>query len=139
MTNEPPITVARPAALGRRLEPDAIGITQDTVIGMASSAPAATSGLTLALLAAATAYGAAATLILSAIPILVIANSYRRLNQWNANCSASFEGVGRVINPYLGDLTGWLMLAYYIIGGVARLGPRRTPLRPGIRARRGHA
>ncbi len=128
MTNEPPITVARPAALGRRLEPDAIGITQDTVIGMASSAPAATSGLTLALLAAATAYGAAATLILSAIPILVIANSYRRLNQWNANCSASFEWVGRVINPYLGYLTGWLMLAYYIIGGVALL----VPLGPSV-------
>src|SRR5258708_25048809 len=124
MTNEPPITVARPAALGRRLEPDAIGITQDTVIGMASSAPAATSGLTLALLAAATAYGAAATLILSAIPILVIANSYRRLNQCNANCSASFEWVGRVINPYLGYLTGWLMIAYNIIGGGCSLSSR---------------
>jgi amino acid transporter len=128
MTNEPAITVARPAALGHRLQPDAIGITQDTVIGMAASAPAATSGLTLALLAAATAYGAAATLILTAIPIMVIANAYRRLNQWNANCSASFEWVGRVINPYLGYLTGWLMLAYYVIGGVALL----VPLGPSV-------
>src|SRR5258708_3517101 len=128
MTNERPITVARPAALGQRLEPDAIGVVQDTVIGMASSAPAATSGLTLALLAAATAYGAAATLILTAIPIMVIATAYRRLNTWNANCSAAFEWVGRVINPYLGYRTGSLMLTYYVIGGVALL----VPLGPSV-------
>jgi hypothetical protein len=39
------------------LEPDAIGVAQDTVIGMASSAPAATIGLSLALLAGNTAHG----------------------------------------------------------------------------------
>ena len=38
---------------------------------------------------------------------------------WNANCGASFEWVGRSINPYLGFLTGWLMIAGYIIGAVA--------------------
>jgi hypothetical protein len=37
-----------------KLEPDAIGVAQDTVIGMASSAPAASVGLTLAALAAVT-------------------------------------------------------------------------------------
>jgi len=116
-----------------RLQPDAIGITQDTVIGMASSAPAATAGLTLAALAAASAYGAGAVLLITAIPMLIIANAYRRLNMWNANCGASFEWVGRAINPYLGYMTGWLMLTYYIIGGVALivpLGPRSWK-RPG--------
>jgi len=109
-----------------RLEPDAIGVAQDTVIGMASSAPAATAGLSIAALAAATAYGAGAILILTAIPMLIIANAYRRLNLWNANCGATFEWVGRAINPYLGYLTGWLMVAAYIIGTVAEvllLGP----------------
>ncbi|PZS39164.1 MAG: hypothetical protein DLM62_09755, partial [Pseudonocardiales bacterium] len=94
-----------------RLEPNAIGVAQDTVIGMASSAPAATVGLSLAALAAATAYGSGPILILTAIPMLIIANAYRRLNMWNANCGASFEWVGRAINPYLGFLTGWLMIA----------------------------
>src|SRR5215472_11125011 len=111
-----------------RLEPDAIGMAQDTVIGMASSAPAATAGLTLAALAAASAYGAGAVLVLTAIPMLIIANSYRKLNQWNANCGASFEWVGRAINPYLGYITGWLMLTYYIIGGVALI----IPLGPSV-------
>ncbi len=109
-----------------RLEPDAIGVAQDTVIGMASSAPAASVGLTLTGVAAATAYGTGPIIILTAIPMIIIANAYRRLNLWNANCGASFEWVGRAINPYLGFLTGWLMIAAYVIAtvsGVEVLGP----------------
>jgi amino acid transporter len=109
-----------------KLEPDAISAAQDTVIGMASSAPAASVGLTLAALAAATAYGSGPVLVLTAIPMLIIANAYRRLNMWNANCGASFEWVGRAISPWLGFLTGWVMIAAYLIAtvsGVAVLGP----------------
>ena len=110
----------------QKLEPDAISVTQDVIIGMASSAPAASIGLTLAALAAATAYGSGTVILLTALPMLVIANAYRRLNLWNANCGASFEWVGRAINPYLGFLTGWLMIAAYVIAtvsGVEVLGP----------------
>ncbi len=118
---------AAPApAIAARLEPDAIGVAQDTVIGMASSAPAGTMAATLAALAVASAYGSGPVLILTALPMLVIANSYRRLNLWSANCGASFEWVGRAINPYLGFVTGWLMIAGYVIGTVAEvvvLGP----------------
>jgi amino acid transporter len=58
--------------------------------------------------------------------MLIIANAYRRCNLCDANCGASFEWVGRAINPYLGFLTGWLMIAAYSIGTVAEvliLGP----------------
>ena len=96
-------------------------MAQDSVIGMASSAPAATIGLSLAGLAAATAYGSGPILIVTAIPMLIIANAYRRCNMWNANCGASFEWVGRAIDPYLGFLTGWLMVVAYIIGTVAEI------------------
>ena len=109
-----------------RLEPDAIGVTQDTVIGMAASAPAAVVAITLAALAATANYGGGAVLVVSAIPMLIIANAYRRLNMWNANAGASFEWVGRAINPYLGFFTGWLMIAGYVLGtlsGVEVLGP----------------
>ena len=108
------------------LEADAIGVTEDTIIGMAASAPAASVGLTIAALAAATAYGSGPIIILTAIPMLIIANAYRRLNMWNANCGASFEWVGKAINPYLGFLTGWLMVAAYVLGtlsGVEVLAP----------------
>jgi amino acid transporter len=108
-------------SLTARLEPDAIGVAQDTVIGMASSAPAATVGLSLVLLVSATAYGSGPILLLTAIPMLIIANAYRRCNMWNANCGATFEWVGRAISPYLGFLAGWLMVAAYIIGTVAEI------------------
>jgi len=119
--------VERPAAAvagltpapAAKLEPDAIGTLQDTVIGMASSAPAATMAVTMAGLAAAAAYGGGPVILLCGVPMLIIANSYRRLNLWNANCGASFEWVGRAINPYLGFMTGWLMLAGYIVGTIS--------------------
>src|SRR5450631_3710102 len=127
MTDQYAAAVAGTAPAPRaRLEPNAIGVAQDTVIGMASSAPAATVGLSLAALAAATAYASGPILILTAIPMLIIANAYRRLNMWNANCGASFEWVGRAISPYLGFLTGWLMIAGYVTGavsGVEVIGP----------------
>jgi amino acid transporter len=122
MTEQSPATVAGTGpAPEARLEPNAIGVAQDVVIGMASSAPAATVGLSLAALAAATAYASGLILLLTAIPMLIIANAYRRCNMWNANCGASFEWVGRAIDPYLGFLTGWLMVVAYIIGTVAEI------------------
>jgi amino acid transporter len=121
----PPGAVPAPV-IEAGLEPDAIGVAEDTVIGMASSAPAGTMAATLAALAAASACGSGPVLILTALPMLIIANSYRRLNLWSANCGASFEWAGRAINPYLGFITRWLMIAGYVIGTVAEvvvLGP----------------
>ncbi len=130
MAGKPPgvQAAAEEPVMGRldRLKPDAIGLGQATVIGMATSAPAATVAITLALIAATTAYSGGLILLIAAIPMLIIANAYRRLNLWSANCGASFEWVGRAINPYLGFITGWLMIVTYIVGtvaGVIVLGP----------------
>jgi len=111
-----PAATQVPAA---RLEPDAISAAQDTIIGMGNSAPTVALGLSLAGLVAAAAYGSGPVIILCGIPMLIIANAYRRLNLWNANCGASFEWVGRAINPYLGFMTGWLMIAASLIAAVA--------------------
>src|SRR3984957_6842627 len=120
MADRPATSIPEPSAHApARLEPNAIGATQDMVIGMANSAPTVSVGLTLATLTAAAAYAVGPVIILTAIPMLIIANAYRRLNLWNANCGASFEWVGRAINPYLGFLTGWLMITGYVIGAVA--------------------
>jgi amino acid transporter len=120
MTDQPLTPVAgttQPAAAG--LEPDAIGAVQDTVIGMANSAPTVSVGLTVAALAATAAYAVGPVIILTAVPMLIIANAYRKLNLWNANCGASFEWVGRAINPYLGFMTGWLMIAGSLVGAIS--------------------
>ena len=127
MTVESPAGFARTGSVPEaKLEPNAIGVAQDTVIGMATAAPAASAGLILAGLAASTAYASGPALIIMALPMIVIANCYRRLNLWNANCGAAFEWVGRVINPYIGFIVGWLMIMGGIIGTVSTtvvLGP----------------
>jgi amino acid transporter len=127
MTVESPATFPGTGSVpAARLEPNAIGVAQDTVIGMATAAPAASAGLILAGLAAATAYASGPALILMALPMIVIANCYRRLNLWSANCGAAFEWVGRALNPYLGFIVGWLMIMGGIIGTVSTtvvLGP----------------
>jgi len=127
MTDHPVSAVGvGPPQIEARLEPDAINVVQDTVIGMASTAPGASAGLTLAALAATAAYASVPVILVTAVPMLIIANSYRRLNLWSANCGASFEWVGRAIDPNLGFMTGWLMVTGYIIGavgGVQILGP----------------
>ena len=127
MSVESPANITRTGLVPEgRLEPNAIGVAQDTVIGMATAAPAASSGLTLAAMAAATAYASGPALILMALPMIVIANCYRRLNMWNANCGAAFEWVGRVINPYLGFMVGWIMIMGTIlatVGTTVELGP----------------
>src|SRR5664280_1978182 len=105
---------------------DAIGLLEDTVIGMASSAPAVSVAFTMAALAAATSYGSGPIIVITAVPMLVIAYAYRRLNLWSQNCGASYAWVGRAINPYLGFMVGWLMVAGYVIAtvsGVEVLGP----------------
>ena len=109
-----------------RLEPDAISVAQDTLIGLADTGPTVSVSYSLVLLIGAAAYAGPLILLITAVPMLIIANAYRRLNLWNANCGASFEWVGRAINPYLGYLTGWLMLAGTLFGTltpVTSLGP----------------
>src|SRR5215472_3937505 len=126
MSSQTLTTVQEPQSIESRLQPNAISTAQDTVIGMAYAAPTLSIGLTLAGLVAATSYAVGPIILLTAVPMIIIANAYRRLNLWNANCGASFEWVGRAINPYLGFLTGWLMIAAYIIAtvsGIYVLGP----------------
>src|ERR1700749_5246763 len=104
-----------------RLEPDALGVAQDVIMGRAPRAPAVWVGLTIAALAAATSYGSPVIVIITAIPMLIIANAYRRLNLWSANVGASFEWVGRAINPDLGFMTGWLMIRGHVVAPVSRV------------------
>jgi amino acid transporter len=107
-----------------------IGLAGDWVIGAANAGPGLSLSLTLAPIVAATAYGSGPVILLCAVPMLIVANAYRRLNAWNANCGAAFDWVGRSISPYLGWLTGWLMIMANLIGNVAAV----TVLAPSVLA-----
>src|SRR5947207_3498191 len=129
MTDHSAATVAGTApAPGAGLEPDAIGAAQDTIMGMAAAAPAATVGLSLAALVVATDYGSAPILILTAIPMLIIANAYRRLNLWKANTGASSEwvaGPSTITRGWFslsgvdgkGDAVAGFLVAVFVYGG----------------------
>jgi amino acid transporter len=107
-----------------------IGLAGDWVIGAANAGPGLSLSVTLAAIAAATAYGSGPVILLCAVPMLIVAAAYRRLNAWNANSGAAFDWVGRSISPYLGWMTGWLMIMANLIGNVAAV----TVLAPSVLA-----
>jgi hypothetical protein len=82
MTDRPVTAVPRgaagtPAPLSARLEPDAIGVAQNTIIGLGDVGPALSVGLTLAGLAAAAAYAGVPTILVCLVPMLVITSFHR--------------------------------------------------------------
>ena len=93
----PPGSISAAARTGPQLKADAIGVAGTTFIGVANAAPTVSVGLTLAILAATSAYASGPVILLCAVSMAIIANAYRRLNLWLANCGASFEWVGRAI------------------------------------------
>src|SRR5215469_1380609 len=62
-------------AAAPRLEPDAVSVAQDTLIGLADTGPTVSVSFTLVLLIAATAYAGPAVLVLTAIPRLMLAGT----------------------------------------------------------------
>lgn len=107
----------------QELKHNAIGLLQSTVIGIAASAPGQATALSLAAIITASMYGGGAVTILCGIPMLAIAYCYYRLNLWDQNCGATYMWVGRAINPYLGFMVGWIMLAGFALGEVSNILP----------------
>jgi amino acid transporter len=110
----PAIPATDPSKHG--LAQNAVSLLQTTVFSIACSAPTAAMTITFAALIFASARGGATAII---FPMLVIANSFRRLNSWEANCGAQYVWVGRAAGPRLGFLTGWVVLAALMFGTVA--------------------
>jgi len=122
MPSDPKLVAAEePAAHG--LERGAIGLLQSTVIGVASSAPAQSTAVSIGALILASNYGGPGAILVLALPMLAIAFCFQRLNLWEQNCGASYVWVGRSISPYLGFAVGWLMLAGYLLGTAADVFP----------------
>ncbi len=62
-----------------RLEPNAIGVAQATLIGLADTGPTVSVAFMLVALILASAYAGPMVLLITAIPMLIIADAYRRL------------------------------------------------------------
>ena len=102
---------------GKGLKTGAIGYVSNLVIGIASTAPAYSLAVTLGFVTAVAGMGlhAPAVMIVSFIPMLLIAAAYNYMNKADPDCGTSFTWVTRALGPRLGWLTGWVIVAADVI------------------------
>ena len=102
-----------PGTGDKGLKTGAIGYVSNLVIGVASTAPAYSLAATLGFVTAVAGMGlhAPAVMIISFIPMLLIAAAYNYMNKADPDCGTSFTWVTRALGPHLGWLTGWAIVA----------------------------
>lgn len=97
------------------LKSGALGYLSNLVIGVASTAPGYSLAATLGFITAIVAFHAPAIMLLSFIPMLLIAAAYYYMNRADPDCGTSFTWVTRAMGPRLGWLTGWVIVAADIV------------------------
>ncbi|MGH2964073.1 MAG: APC family permease [Solirubrobacterales bacterium] len=99
------------------LKSGALGYLSNLVIGVASTAPGYSLAATLGFVTAVAGMGfhAPAIMIVSFIPMLLIAAAYSYMNKADPDCGTSFTWVTRAMGPRLGWLTGWAIVAADVI------------------------
>ncbi|WP_369252288.1 amino acid permease [Streptomyces sp. R41] len=85
------------------------------VIGLASTAPAYSLAATLGLIVAAVGLQAPIIIMLSFVPMLLIAYAYRELNASNADCGTTFTWATRAFGPRTGWMGGWGIIVANVI------------------------
>jgi len=91
--------------IDKGLKKNAIGYLSNLVIGVASTAPAYSLAATLGFIVAVSGVGvhAPAVLLVSFIPMLLIAGAYRGLNRADPDAGTTFAWTTRALGPG----TGW--------------------------------
>ena len=85
-------------------------------MGLSSSGPAQTLAVSLAGLVAVSGYSGVVPILICFVPMMGIAIAYQRLNRWDQSSGATYTWVAKVFHPYLGFLSGWMILLYYTLG-----------------------
>jgi amino acid transporter len=112
-----PLGAASPAVIDKGLKKGALGYVSNLVISVASTAPAYSLAATLGFIAAVGGVGlqSPAILIVSFIPMLLIAQAYRYLNRADPDCGTTFAWATRALGPGLGWLGGWAIVVSDVI------------------------
>src|ERR1700712_1586937 len=92
------------------LKKNAIGFVSSVVIGVASTAPGYSLAATLGFVAAAVAVKAPAVLLISFVPMFLVAGGYYYLNKADPDCGTSFSWVTKAMGPQLGWMAGWAIV-----------------------------
>ena len=93
-----------------------VGLGDAIIMGLSSSGPAQTLAVSLAGLVAVSGYGGVVPILICFVPMMGIAIAYQRLNRWDQSSGATYTWVAKVFHPYLGFLSGWMILLYYTLG-----------------------
>ena len=128
----------RPREGDKGLKSGVLGSLSNLVIGVASTAPAYSLAATLGFVVAVGGIGAhaPAIMIVSFIPMLLIAAGYYWLNRADPDCGTSFTWVTRAMGPRLGWLTGWAIVVadVVVMAALAYIAGRYTFLLFGLDA-----
>ena len=97
-------------------QPNRVGLGDAIIMGLSSSGPAQTLAVSLAGLVAVSGYAGVVPILICFVPMIGIAIAYQRLNRWDQSSGATYTWVAKVFHPYLGFLSGWMILLYYTLG-----------------------
>jgi amino acid transporter len=113
VAHEPP----EARALNKGLKKNAIGYASSVVIGVASTAPGYSLAAVLGLIVAIPGVGvhAPAVLILSFVPMLLVALGYKYLNKADPDAGTTFSWATRAFGPKTGWLGGWAIIVADVV------------------------
>jgi amino acid transporter len=104
--------------MDKGLKKGAIGYLSNIVIGVASTAPAYSLAATLGFVVAVKGVGihAPAVMLVSFVPMLLVASAYKYFNRADPDAGTSFAWVTRAMGPAIGWMNGWaIFLADLIV------------------------
>lgn len=104
-----------PSSGDKGLKKNAIGFVSSVVIGVASTAPGYSLAATLGFVAAVVALQAPAILLISFVPMFLVAGGYYYMNKADPDCGTSFSWVTRAMGPQLGWIAGWAIVVADVI------------------------
>lgn len=112
---------AGPATSEHGLKKDSIGFVDGLIIGIASTAPAYSLAAVLAIVVVGVGVQAPAVLLVSFVPMFLIASAFYYMNRADPDCGTSFSWITRAIGPDFGWLGGWAIATtgILVIGSLA--------------------
>ncbi|MDV9173099.1 APC family permease [Streptomyces sp. W16] len=122
MTSDSQLQV-REAQTDKGLRSGALSMATSLILAVASAAPAYSLTATLAFVVGYVGFQAPAVVVLAFVPILFVSFGYAALNKRDPDCGTIFTWATRALNPNLGFLGGWAIIASFVlvIGSLAQV------------------
>lgn len=122
MTSDSQLQV-REAQADKGLRSGALSMATSLILAVASAAPAYSLTATLAFVVGYVGFQAPAVVVLAFVPILFVSFGYAALNKRDPDCGTIFTWATRALNPNLGFLGGWAIIASFVlvIGSLAQV------------------